>query len=68
MASTQILECEECGYQRNRYPKHVRRDMQLDPETGEELVCWMNVEMGMACGEAEIPEHHGKPMKIVNLD
>ena len=67
VASTQILECEECGYQ-EPLPKHCGRDMQLDPETGEKLVCWMNVEMGMACGEAEIPEHHGKPMKIVNLD
>jgi Cu+-exporting ATPase len=67
VASTQILECEECGYQQP-LPKHCGRDMQLDPETGEKLVCWMNIDMGISCGEAEIPEHHGKPMKIVNLE
>jgi len=66
MASTQVLECEECGFQQP-LPKHCGRDMQLDPETGEKLVCWMNVEMGEFCGETEIPQHHDRPMKIVDL-
>jgi Cu+-exporting ATPase len=60
------MVCESCKKELP-LPKHCGRDMV--PRDGK-LVCWMNLPkseggMGMKCGEAAIPIHHGKPMKIV---
>jgi hypothetical protein len=61
-----ILVCQQCGL-KQPLPQHCGRDMLLDPQTKDKLVCWMNIDMGIQCGESPIPQHHGKPMKIVDL-
>jgi hypothetical protein len=66
-ASTSVLKCEKCG-ETQPLPKHCGRDM--IPRDGK-LVCWMNLPkseggLGMQCGEAPIPQHHGSSMKIVS--
>ncbi|MHA1229365.1 MAG: heavy metal translocating P-type ATPase [Candidatus Helarchaeota archaeon] len=60
------LKCVECGAIVD-LPQHCGRDM--IPYEGK-LVCWMNLApqfSGMKCGEAEIPEHHGKKMEIIEV-
>ena len=57
--------CKECGEEK-ALPKHCGRDMIL---RDGKLVCWMNLPkeeggMGIECGEAPLPDHHGKPMKV----
>ncbi|MHA1111305.1 MAG: heavy metal translocating P-type ATPase [Promethearchaeota archaeon] len=59
------LVCKECGEEK-ALPKHCGRDMIL---RDGKLVCWMNLPkeeggMGIECGEAPLPDHHGKPMKV----
>ena len=51
------LVCSECGYE-EPLPGHCGRPMHKE---GNQLVCWM----GSSCGAQPIPEHHGKPMNIV---
>jgi Cu+-exporting ATPase len=52
------LKCVECGYKQD-VPMHCGKPMHKE---GDQLVCWMGAE----CGAQPIPEHHGKPMEIVN--
>ncbi|TXT53881.1 MAG: Copper-exporting P-type ATPase [Promethearchaeota archaeon] len=52
-----VLKCQECNYI-EELPKHCGKPMHIE---GESLVCWM----GPQCGEQNIPEHHGKPMQVV---
>ena len=52
------LKCEECGLEQE-LPKHCGQAMHKE---GDQLVCWM----GASCGAQPIPEHHGKPMEIIN--
>jgi hypothetical protein len=59
------LICEECG-EESAIPKHCGRDMVL---RDGKFVCWMNLPkteggLGIECGEAPIPSHHGKKMKV----
>ncbi len=51
------LKCAECGLEQD-LPTHCGKPMHKE---GEELVCWM----GASCGAQKIPEHHGKPMEII---
>ncbi|MFX1389745.1 MAG: heavy metal translocating P-type ATPase [Promethearchaeota archaeon] len=51
------LKCSECGLEQE-LPMHCGKPMHKE---GNELVCWM----GASCGAQPIPEHHGKPMDIV---
>ncbi len=51
------LKCEECGLEQT-LPMHCGKPMHKE---GNQLVCWM----GASCGTIPIPEHHGKPMNIV---
>ncbi|MGB5911886.1 MAG: heavy metal translocating P-type ATPase [Promethearchaeia archaeon] len=51
------LVCEECGLEQE-IPMHCGKSMHKE---GNQLVCWM----GSSCGEQPIPEHHGKPMNLV---
>ncbi|MFW9937211.1 MAG: heavy metal translocating P-type ATPase [Candidatus Thorarchaeota archaeon] len=52
------LKCVECGLEQD-IPMHCGKPMH---EEGDQLVCWM----GASCGAQPIPEHHGKPMKIID--
>jgi YHS domain-containing protein len=52
------LKCSECGLEQE-LPMHCGQPMHKE---GNQLVCWM----GASCGAQPIPEHHGKPMEIVN--
>ncbi|MFX1361771.1 MAG: heavy metal translocating P-type ATPase [Promethearchaeota archaeon] len=51
------LVCEECGFEQE-IPMHCGKPMHGE---ANQLVCWM----GSSCGTQPIPEHHGKPMNIV---
>jgi Cu+-exporting ATPase len=51
------LKCVECGVEQD-LPMHCGKPMHKE---GDELVCWM----GPSCGAQPIPEHHGKPMEII---
>ena len=51
------LKCQECDYEQE-IPSHCGKPMHQE---GDQLVCWM----GASCGAEPIPEHHGKPMKLV---
>jgi Cu+-exporting ATPase len=51
------LKCVECGVEQD-LPMHCGKPMHKE---GDQLVCWM----GASCGAQPIPEHHGKPMEIV---
>ena len=60
------LKCDKCGMEMP-VPQHCGKDM---VERGGKLVCWMNLPkeeggLGIECGEAPLPEHHGKPMKAM---
>ncbi|TFG28873.1 MAG: heavy metal translocating P-type ATPase [Promethearchaeota archaeon] len=51
------LKCVECGAEQD-LPMHCGKPMHKE---GNQLVCWM----GASCGAQPIPEHHGKPMKVI---
>ena len=51
------LKCVECGSEQD-LPMHCGQAMHKE---GYQLVCWM----GASCGAQPIPEHHGKPMEVV---
>jgi Cu+-exporting ATPase len=51
------LKCVECGLEQD-LPMHCGQAMHKE---GDQLVCWM----GASCGAQPIPEHHGKPMDII---
>jgi hypothetical protein len=51
------LKCSECGLEKE-LPMHCGKPMHKE---GNELVCWM----GTSCGVQPIPEHHGKPMEVI---
>jgi len=51
------LKCSECGATQD-LPMHCGKPMHKE---GDQLVCWM----GASCGAQPIPEHHGKPMEII---
>ncbi|MFX1393609.1 MAG: heavy metal translocating P-type ATPase [Promethearchaeota archaeon] len=51
------LRCVECG-KVEELPSHCGKPMHKE---GNQLVCWM----GASCGAQLIPEHHGKPMEVV---
>jgi cation transport ATPase/YHS domain-containing protein len=51
------LKCAECGIEQD-VPMHCGKAMHKE---GNQLVCWM----GASCGAQPIPEHHGKPMELV---
>jgi hypothetical protein len=58
---TVTLKCEKCGATQTA-PVHCGKPMNLKKVGGKDmLVCWMSE----TCGKAEVPIHHGKPMKIV---
>lgn len=52
------LKCAECG-KSQELPMHCGKPMHKE---GDQLVCWM----GAQCGSQPIPEHHGKPMEIID--
>ena len=51
------LKCVECGVEQE-LPMHCGEPMHSE---GDQLVCWM----GASCGAQPIPEHHGKPMEVI---
>ncbi len=51
------LKCVECGIEQD-LPMHCGQAMHKE---GDQLVCWM----GASCGAQPIPEHHGKPMEVI---
>jgi Cu+-exporting ATPase len=51
------LKCAECGLEQE-IPMHCGQAMHKE---GDQLVCWM----GASCGAQPIPEHHGKPMEVI---
>jgi Cu+-exporting ATPase len=51
------LKCVECGLEQE-LPMHCGQTMHKE---GDQLVCWM----GPSCGAQPIPEHHGKPMDVI---
>ena len=51
------LKCSECGTTQD-LPMHCGQPMHKE---GDQLVCWM----GASCGAQPIPEHHGKPMDVI---
>lgn len=51
------LKCVECGLEQE-LPIHCGKPMHRE---GDQLVCWM----GASCGAQPIPEHHGKPMEVI---
>ncbi len=51
------LKCVECGVEQE-LPMHCGKPMHRE---GAQLVCWM----GASCGAQQIPEHHGKPMEVI---
>jgi len=51
------LKCVECGVEQE-LPMHCGKHMHRE---GDQLVCWM----GASCGAQQIPEHHGKPMEVI---
>ena len=51
------LKCVECGLEQE-LPIHCGQAMHKE---GDQLVCWM----GASCGAQSIPEHHGKPMDVI---
>jgi len=57
--SAVTLTCEKCGTSQAA-PMHCGKPMAVKKVGGKDmLVCWM----GPDCGKADIPKHHGKPMK-----
>ncbi len=52
------LKCVQCDH-KQALPMHCGKPMQ---RAGDQLVCWMGAE----CGSQPIPEHHGKPMEIID--
>ncbi|MFX0007480.1 MAG: heavy metal translocating P-type ATPase [Candidatus Hermodarchaeota archaeon] len=52
-----ILKCSECGYEQE-LPTHCGKPMHKEED---QLICWM----GSSCGCQPIPEHHGKPMEVI---
>ncbi|MFX1574095.1 MAG: heavy metal translocating P-type ATPase [Promethearchaeota archaeon] len=52
------LKCSECGATQD-LPMHCGKPMHKE---GDQLVCWM----GASCGAQPFPEHHGKPMEIID--
>lgn len=54
----QKLQCVQCDFTQP-LPQHCGQAMHLE---GGKLCCWM----GSSCGEMAIPQHHGKPMKLVS--
>ncbi len=52
------LKCVECGEVQN-VPMHCGKPMHQE---GDQLVCWMSA----SCGSVPIPEHHGKPMQLID--
>ena len=58
------LKCQVCDYT-EPVPMHCKQPMHMESIDGvEKLVCWM----GPDCGVQDIPDHHGKPMQIVEVD
>ena len=58
------LKCQVCDYT-EPVPMHCKQPMHMESIDGvEKLVCWM----GPDCGVQDIPDHHGKPMRIVEVD
>ena len=51
------LNCENCGTTID-LPMHCGQPMHKE---GDQLVCWM----GESCGAQKIPEHHDKPMEVI---
>ncbi len=51
------LKCAECGAEQE-LPQHCGQPMHKE---SDQLVCWM----GASCGAQPIPEHHGKPMEVI---
>jgi len=51
------LKCSKCGLEQN-IPMHCGKPMHKE---GNQLVCWM----GASCGAQPIPEHHDKPMQVI---
>ena len=51
------LRCVECGLEQE-LPMHCGQAMHKE---GDQLICWM----GPSCGAQPIPEHHGKPMDVI---
>lgn len=51
------LKCSECDFTQD-LPMHCGKPMHIE---GDQLVC----RMGASCRAQPIPEHHGKPMEIV---
>ncbi len=51
------LKCSECGIEQE-LPMHCGQPMHKE---GNQLICWM----GASCGAQPIPEHHGKPMELI---
>jgi len=51
------LKCIECGLEQE-LPMHCGKPMHKEKN---QLVCWM----GASCGAQPIPEHHGKPMEVI---
>ncbi|MHA1293546.1 MAG: hypothetical protein ACTSQJ_12885 [Promethearchaeota archaeon] len=51
------LKCSECGFEQD-IPMHCGKPMLKE---GNQLVCWM----GANCGSQSIPEHHEKPMDLI---
>ena len=51
------LKCSECGYEQE-LPTHCGKPMHKEED---QLICWM----GSSCGCQPIPEHHGKPMEVI---
>ncbi|MFW9866459.1 MAG: heavy metal translocating P-type ATPase [Candidatus Thorarchaeota archaeon] len=51
------LKCVECGLEQD-LPMHCGKAMHREDD---QLVCWM----GASCGAQPIPEHHGKPMEVI---
>lgn len=51
------LKCVECGAEQD-LPMHCGKPMHKE---GNQLVCWM----GPSCGAQPIPEHHEKPMEVI---
>jgi len=58
--NAKILKCSICGHEMD-LPMHCGKPMHKE---GNQLVCWM----GASCGAQPIPEHHDKPMEIVNQE
>ncbi|MFX0206460.1 MAG: heavy metal translocating P-type ATPase [Candidatus Hodarchaeota archaeon] len=61
---SQKLKCQVCDHSQS-IPMHCKQPMHIEVVEGEEkLVCWM----GPGCGIQELPNHHEKPMKIIEMN